>query len=320
MSILHATLPGDLETRRAEAERFLAPIRSLYPFEPRFHDHDGLVQHFVDEGPSDGPPLLFLHGNPTWSFLWRDAIQALSARYRCVAPDHVGCGLSDKPQGWSYRLADHAENALALVEALDLRDVTLVVHDWGGAIGCALARRAPERIARLVVTNTAAFRAPRIPFRIAVCRTPLFGKLAVRGLNAFARAATKMTTVRPLAPAVKRGYLLPYDSWEARIATHAFVEDIPMKPGHPSWDELVATEDALDDLADRPTAIFWGNRDWCFSPEFRTEWERRFPEARVHAFDDAGHYLLEDAGDRILPLLGDFLESTARAAGRGTTR
>ena len=300
---------------RAEAaQERLRPIRSLYPFQPRFFAQGEHLQHYIDEGPPRSAPLVFLHGNPTWSFLWRDAIQLLAQERRCVALDHLGCGLSDKPQGWSYRLADHADNALRLIEALDLTGVTLVLHDWGGAIGFALARRAPERIARLVVMNTAAFRFPRIPLRIAVCRTPLFGKLAVRGLNAFARAATKMTTVRPLPAEVKRGFLLPYDSWEARIATHAFVEDIPMRPSHPSWGELVATEEFLPQLTDRPMAILWGERDWCFSPAFRAEWQRRFPAARVHSFPQAGHYLLEDGGPPLFSKLQSFLDDTQAAA------
>ncbi|MFT5461537.1 MAG: pimeloyl-ACP methyl ester carboxylesterase [Planctomycetota bacterium] len=292
------------------AQTKLAPIRELYPFRSQFIRQGELHQHYLDEGPRDGTPLLFLHGNPTWSFFWRELVGGLSGEYRCIAPDHIGCGLSDKPQDWSYRLADHAENVLRLVEQLDLCNVTLVVHDWGGAIGFAMARRAPERIARVVVMNTAAFRAPKIPLRIAVCRTPLLGKLAVRGLNAFAKAATVMTTVRPLSKAIKRGFLLPYDSWDTRIATHEFVEDIPIKPGHRSWDELVATDEALASFTDRPMAIFWGEQDWCFSPSFRAEWQRRFPEARVHSYPDAGHYLIEDVGQDLLGKLRTFLSET----------
>ncbi len=297
----------------AAAQAKLAPIRELYAFQSHFIRQGELLQHYIDEGPRDGSPLLFLHGNPTWSFLWRDLVRDLSSDYRCIAPDHIGCGLSDKPQDWGYRLADHAENVLRLVEKLDLKRVTLVVHDWGGAIGFAMARRAPERIARVVVMNTAAFRAPKIPLRIAVCRTPLLGKLAVRGLNAFAKAATVMTTVRPLSKAIKRGFLLPYDSWNTRVATHEFVEDIPIKPGHRSWDELVATDEALAGFTDRPMAIFWGEHDWCFSLDFRAEWQRRFPAARVHNCPDAGRYLREDAGEEILGKLRAFLGETGDA-------
>jgi haloalkane dehalogenase len=309
VSILHGTLPSLEEDRARTAVARLAPIADLYPFRPRFHLHDGVAQHYLDEGPADAgaETLLFLHGNPTWSFAWRRAVGRFSAERRCVVPDHVGCGLSDKPGDYAYRLENHVLNLERLVLALDLRDVTLVAHDWGGAIGMGLARRHPDRIARLVLMNTAAFRSPRIPLRIAACRTPVFGRLAVRGLNAFARAATFMAVERPLTADVKRGYLLPYDSWEARVATHAFVEDIPMKPGHPSWDELAATEAALERFVDRPVCLLWGERDWCFTPAFREEWQRRFPAAEVHRFDGAGHYLFEDEPEGCLEALAGFL-------------
>ena len=307
-----------LEELVIEARTRLLPISNEYPFEPSFFLHPAMTvrarpiapvaQHFVDEGPKGAPPLLFLHGNPTWSFAWRRAIGALSPRFRCVAPDHIGCGLSEKPADYPYLLAQHAENLERLVLALDLNDITLVAHDWGGAIGMGFARRHPERIARLVLMNTAAFRSRKMPLRIAACRVPVFGRLAVRGMNAFARAATFMAVERPLPPTIKRGYLLPYDSWSARIATLAFVDDIPMSNRHPSWGELSLIEQSLAQFQDRPAALLWGERDWCFTPKYRAEWQRRFPDAEVHHFENAGHYLFEDAGDEVVATLSDFLE------------
>ena len=302
----------DLAARAREAEERLAPLRSEYPFTPRFHAVEGALQHYVDEGPQGGRTLLFLHGNPTWSFAFRHLIRDLSRDHRCVAPDHVGCGLSDKPADYPYRLARHVENVEALVVGLDLDRITLVLHDWGGAIGMGFARRHPERIERIVAMNTAAFPSERIPFRIAVCRVPVFGRLAVHGLNAFARAATWMAVEKPLSPLAKRGYLLPYDTWDHRVATLAFVEDIPMSPDHPSWDELVAIERALPRFADRPTGLFWGLRDWCFTPEFRDGWLERLPEARRHDYPQAGHYLFEDAREELTRDVRGFLEDTLR--------
>ena len=264
-------------------------------------------------GRRDAEPLLFVHGNPTWSFAWRAAIAALRGTHRCIAPDHVGCGLSDKPAGYPYHLAQHVANVERLVASLGLERVTLVLHDWGGAIGMGYARRHPEAVDRLVLLNTAAFRASRIPLRINACRVPVFGTLAVRGLNAFARAATFMAVERPLAPDVKRGYLLPYDSWTRRAATLAFVEDIPMKPAHPSWSELCAIEDALASFRDRPALILWGERDWCFTPAFRAEWETRLPGAEVHRFEHAGHYVFEDAAEQVVERLSSFLERNPRS-------
>ena len=276
-----------------------------YPFASRFLDLGGTRYHYVDEG--TGPPVLFVHGNPTWSFAWRNLIKGLRDGHRCVAVDHVGCGLSDKPQGYPYTLARHVENLVTLVDRLDLRDVTLVAHDWGGAIGVGAVERRPDRFARLALMNTAAFRSKAIPWRIAACRIPLLGPLAVRGLNAFAGAATFMAVERPLPPAVKAGYLRPYRSWADRIAVLRFVQDIPLSPRHPSYGTLAEIEAGLAGIADKPTLLVWGMKDWCFTPAFLAEFRRRFPRAEVVEIADAGHYVFEDAPDRLLAALRGFL-------------
>jgi haloalkane dehalogenase len=283
-----------------------------YPFEPQRLDLDGVGLSYVDEGPRDAPPLLFVHGNPTWSFFWRHPIQAFRDRYRCVAVDHVGCGRSDKPQDYPYRLAQHVANLERLILALDLERITLVVHDWGGPIGLGAVLRHPERLARVVLTNTAGFPndswGGRAPLRIRACLTPLFGELAVRGMNAFAGMATFMAVERPLTPAVKDGYLEPYDGWKNRIATIRFVQDIPLSKAHPSYAMLSEVERGLERLETLPTCILWGERDWCFTPRFREEWQRRLPEAEVHALANAGHYLVEDAREEVVAKIGSFLE------------
>ena len=296
------------QDRLREAARRCLPFRDEYPFEHRFLETPVGALHYLDEGPVDGAPLLCVHGNPTWSFYYRRVAAQLADERRVVAPDHLGCGLSDKPQHWSYRLADHVDNLERLVLELDLEDITLVAHDWGGAIGCGLAARHPERFTRLFLMNTAAFPAPRIPLRIAVCRTPWFGELAVRGLNAFARAALSMAIedTERMTSEVRRGYLAPYDSWAARIATHRFVRDIPMGPEHPSYGVLEAIDAGLARLRHLPVRIAWGERDWCFTPMFRRMWLERFPQAEVLALEDAGHYVLEDAHERVLPWLSEF--------------
>jgi haloalkane dehalogenase len=285
--------------------------RALYPIESRWLDLEGGRLHYLDEGPREAPALLLLHGNPTWSFLWRDVVRSLRDRFRVVTPDHLGCGFSDKPQDWPYRLAGHVANVERLVDAVGLRRFSLGVHDWGGAIGMGLATRQPERVERLVVMNTAAFRSSRIPLRIALCRLPLLGPLGVRGLNGFARAATFMTTVRPLRPDVKAGFLAPYGSWRDRIAVQRFVEDIPMRASHPSWDTLAQIEAGLVRLQDKPMLLVWGEKDWCFTPAFREEWQRRFPAAQALRIEDAGHYVLEDAAELAIPRVAAFLERDA---------
>ncbi|MCE9546256.1 MAG: alpha/beta fold hydrolase [Planctomycetia bacterium] len=297
--------------------------RNLYPFRSHELTLDGLRYHYLDE-PEDrstlagnpagtaaapGGPLLLVHGNPTWSFYWRNLVLAWRDRWRVVVPDHIGCGLSDKPAEYNYTLAQHARNLLRLVESLDLKNITLVAHDWGGAIGLSAALAASDRFARIVLMNTGAFPPPFFPWRIRVCRTPILGPAAVRGLNLFARAALWMASAHPerLTPAVRAGLLAPYDNWAHRVAIQRFVDDIPQSPRHPTWRVLADLEAGLPRLADRPVQLIWGMRDWCFRPECLTRFEQIFPAAEVHRFDDAGHYVVEDAHERIGPLVAEFI-------------
>jgi cis-3-alkyl-4-acyloxetan-2-one decarboxylase len=282
--------------------------RSLYPFQSRELMLDGHRYHYVDEG--SGPVLLMVHGNPTWSFYWRNLILALRDRYRVVAVDHMGCGLSDKPPAaeYSYRLAQRVADLGQLIEKLDLRQITLVGHDWGGAIGMGAAVASPERFARFVLMNTAAFRMPTCPWPIGLCRLPVLGPLGVQGLNLFVRAALRTTVCKPerMTPAVKAGYLAPYDSWHNRVGVLRFVMDIPLRPTHPSYATLMKIEEGLAQFRRLPVCLIWGMRDWCFTPMFLDRFHDFLPQAEVHRLADAGHYVVEDAHEQIVPLLEDF--------------
>jgi haloalkane dehalogenase len=282
-----------------------------YPFQPRFFDvGGGQRMAYLDEG--QGPTVVMVHGNPSWSYLYRNLVRSLRDRYRCIVPDHLGCGFSDKPTEYPYQLRNHIENLEGLLEALAVERCILVVHDWGGAIGMGWAGRHPERVAGVVVLNTAAFRSSRLPWRIALCRLPILGALLVRGLNGFAGAAIHMAVHRPMRPEIAAGFLAPYNNWRNRIAVHRFVLDIPMNPSHPSWEPLVAIEQSLANLQQCPMLLCWGGRDFCFNAAFFEEWRRRFPEAEAHYFPDAGHYVLEDGLAEILPLIESFLGRTVR--------
>ncbi len=287
--------------------------RSLYPFESRWLDLGPHRYHYVDEG--QGDVLLLVHGNPTWSFYWRNFITALSPRYRVIAVDHIGCGLSDKPRHYPYCLAQHIDNLRHLVERLDLKDITLFGHDWGGPIGLGAAEAQRERFARFVMFNTAAFRADRMPWRIRVCRTPVLGRLAVQGFNAFARAALRMAVAHPerLTPEVRAGLLAPSDTWSHRQAIYRFVEDIPMSPAHPSYATLYDVERQLPALADWPWLLVWGMRDWCFTPHFLERFLTFVPSAEVCRLADAGHWVIEDACDEVIPIVARFLAATRRS-------
>jgi pimeloyl-ACP methyl ester carboxylesterase len=282
--------------------------RSLYPFDSHFISLGPHQLHFLDEGA--GQPLLFVHGNPTWSFYWRNLILGLRDRCRCIAVDHIGCGLSDKPANYDYTLAQRIDDLSQVVERLDLNRITLVAHDWGGAIGLGTVQKLKTRFSRIVLFNTGAFPPPFVPWRIAACRTPLLGTAAVRGLNAFARAALTMAVEKPerMTPDVRAGLLAPYDNWANRIAIDRFVRDIPFTPRHPTWNVLASIESGLKSLADLPIQLIWGLRDWCFRPECLARFIEHWPHAEVHRLADCGHYVVEDAHERIIPLMHKFLE------------
>ena len=228
-----------------------------YPFAPKtFVTPRGARMSFVDAGPREDRAVLMLHGNPTWSFYYRNVVKALASTRRCVVPDHIGMGLSDKPENYPYTLETRIADIEALVASLGLRQVDLVVHDWGGAIGFGFAARHPELVNRIVILNTAAFAMNRIPARIALCKLPLVGPLVVRGCNGFAGPATWMAMQRRrLTAEEKRGYLLPYDSWAHRVAVSAFVQDIPMQPAHPSWPTLAQVERGLAQFKNRDVLV-----------------------------------------------------------------
>jgi pimeloyl-ACP methyl ester carboxylesterase len=288
-----------------------APPFPDYPFPGHSLDRDGLRYHYLDEGA--GEPVVMVHGNPTWSFYFRHLLHGLRDCHRIVVPDHIGCGLSDKPgdDRYDYTLSSRVADLEALLDHLGLREgLTLVLHDWGGMIGMAYASRHPERIRRLVILNTAAFRLPagkRLPWSLWLFRNTPLGSFLVRGLNAFCRGAARACVTRPLPAEVRRAYLAPYDSWKNRIAVLRFVQDIPLRPGDRAYEEVRTVEEGLHRFRGVPMLICWGGRDFVFDGDFLAEWQRHFPEAEVHRFPDAGHYVLEDVGAEILPLVRGFL-------------
>ncbi len=283
----------------------------------RNFDRDGLRLHYIDEG--SGDPVVMLHGNPTWSFLYRHLLGDLVGSNRVIVPDHIGCGLSDKPDDsrYTYTLASRVDDLERLLDHLGLtRELTLVLHDWGGMIGMVYAARHPERIARLIVTNTAAFHKPaakRLPRALAICRSGALGALLVQGCNVFCRGTALIgCKKRPMPRAVKAGYLAPYDSWSRRVAILRFVQDIPLWPGHPSYETVSWVQDRLPLLESIPMLILWGMKDFVFDHDFLDEWVHRFPHAEVHRFPKAGHYLFEDEPDSINDLVRSFLAARPR--------
>lgn len=285
-----------------------------YPFQSHYLTLSGHRLHYLDEG--SGPPVVMVHGNPNWTYYWRKLIPALSDRFRCLAIDHIGCGLSDKPDNsrYDYTLSQRISDLETWLDHLGVTEnISLVAHDWGGMIACGFAVRFPERISNLVMLNTAAFRLPvtkSVPWQLKLARTPLLGALLVRGFNAFSRGAVKScVTRRPMPADVAAAYCAPYDSWTNRIAVHRFVQDIPLKPGDRAWQTVIDVESKLELLTRKRMMIGWGDKDFVFDRHFLAEWQRRFPQAELLRFPDGGHYILEDAAEELIPAIREFLLS-----------
>ena len=258
-----------------------------------------------------------LHGNPTWSFYYRSLVRGLSPTMRCIVPDHMGCGLSDRPRtaDYGFRLEDRVADLDRLINHLALTEkVSLIVHDWGGMIGLAWALRHPDKLRRLVILNTAGFFPPAakgLPLRLWLIRHLRFFAIpAVLLGNVFAGAATFMAPRKRLSPQVRKALTAPYNTARNRLATLKFVQDIPVAPGDPSHALVQSVDENLHRLNNIPLLICWGKHDFVFDMDYYREWRRRFPDAQAHLLESAGHYLLEDEPEKVLALVKTFFQHT----------
>ena len=265
-----------------------------YGFDPRYIVQDGLRMHYLDEG--SGEPVLLLHGEPTWSFLYRKLIPPLAAAARVVAPDYFGFGRSDKPVDLDWYTYDrHVDSVRRLIEELDLRGITVVVQDWGGPIGLRLATEHPDRFARLVVMNTGVF-AGRPPseewlrFRDMV-RT-VAGDLDIGRL-------IRLSCVTELPDEVVAGYDAPFPVPEAKAGARTFPELVPTDPEHPNAASMTAVREALRTW-EKPALVLFSDSDPIFSPRVGERFAELIPGAGPsEVVEGAGHFLQEDAGERI---------------------
>ncbi|MEO6138797.1 MAG: alpha/beta fold hydrolase, partial [Luteimonas sp.] len=260
-----------------------------YPFTPRRCEvRPGIELSYLDEGPvadqgRDAEVLVMLHGNPSWSFYWRHLVVGLADRYRCIVPDHVGMGLSDRPDDSAYRytLQSRVDDLATLLDALGIRGpVTLVVHDWGGMIGIGWALSHMAQVKRLVILNTAAFPLPvskRMPWQLSLGRDSRVGGFLIRRFNLFARGAAWLGTQRRLPKAVRDAYIAPYAGWRNAISTLRFMQDIPLREGDPAWSLVVEAGRRLHEFADRPVFIGWGLRDFVFDHHCLAEFSQALP-------------------------------------------
>ena len=273
----------------------------LFPFESRYADVAGSRVHYVDEG--SGPPLLLLHGNPTWSFLYRDLVKGLRDRYRCIAVDYPGFGLSQAPQGYGFTPAEHAGVLEQVILQLDLTDVTMMVQDWGGPIGFAAATRQPARFTAFVIGNTWAW--PKSDPGTQVFSRLLggpVGRYLILDRNVFVERLLPGGVRRgTLSPRVMNAYRGPFPTPDSRLPMHVFPREILG-----SRPFLAEIERGLAALRDRPALILWPTRDVAFRDPERRRWEQVFPDHRTVLLPGAGHYIQEDAPDEIVAAIREW--------------
>jgi cis-3-alkyl-4-acyloxetan-2-one decarboxylase len=284
-------------------------FRGTFPFEPRFLNAGGTRLHYVDEGPPDAPPLLFVHGNPTWSYLWRRPIAELSAQgHRCIAFDHMGFGRSDKPPQLSaYSLQRHVDNALAMIEGLDLHGVTLIAHDWGGPIGLGALLQRDERLSKLVLMNTWAWELPSfLPPFLREFRTEGLGEILALGGNLFVESIPGGMHRRDPDPVMMDAYRAPFPDYWSRAGTLAFQREIPLTERDRSAALMGSIHERLP-AVEAPVLLVWGMRDPVFQPVFLEQWRELFPQAERVELDDASHFLVEDQPDAVTAAIERFL-------------
>ena len=287
-------------------------FEGTFPFAPHYHPIEGVDMHFVDEG--SGEPVVMVHGDPTWGYLYRNFIPVLSQRRRCVVPDQMGMGKSANPQERSlYRLQQHRANLEALLLHLDLHDITLVLHDWGGPVGLGVATRHPERIKRLVLMNTWAFAPwPGGPFpRLLELIRSERGEAFVLQKNGYLEPALRGTTYHSeqLTKIVMEAYRAPYPTPESRLALLCWSRDIPVQETDVSYAEMKQIEQGLSQFSRTPILLVWGMKDPVLSVSVLHRWQQLYPHATTHELEDASHFLQEDAPERIVQWIEAFLDA-----------
>ncbi len=288
-------------------------FEDIYPYKPNYFNNNGFKMHYIDKG--KGKPVLMIHGNPTWSFYYRRLIEQFSKDYRTIAPDHIGCGFSDKPscKNYNYTLENRVSDLARFINHLDLKEkIILIVHDWGGMIGLAWALDNISKIEKIIITNTAGFFLPetkKFPLRLAIIKyfTP-FAIPAVLGFNLFSFSALYLASKKKLSKKVKAGLIAPYNSWKNRIATLKFVQDIPISKNDLSYKTVKMVDENLYKIKKLPTMFLWGDKDFIFDKHFLNEWKKRIPNGKFYIFKDSGHYIFEDKPEETLSLIKQFLE------------
>ncbi|MFT5578909.1 MAG: pimeloyl-ACP methyl ester carboxylesterase [Paraglaciecola psychrophila] len=291
------------------AERF----KQEYPFASHRAKINDLDYHYIDEG--HGPAVIMVHGNPSWSFYYRNLVKRLRGDHRCIVPDHIGCGFSARPDldSYNFTLQSRVDDFAAFIDGLNIEGkISIVAHDWGGMIATAWAVDNAERIDKLVMLNTAAFHLPenkRFPFALGLIRDSFIGKFLVQRFNAFSIGASWLgCKMAPMSSELRQLFQLPYSNSELdRLATLQFVLDIPLREQDASYALVSATQAKLQQLADKPLLLGWGLKDFVFDKHFLAVWQQHFPSAQSVVYEHGGHYILEDAGADLEHKIAAFL-------------
>lgn len=284
--------------------------RSEYPFQSHYMEVDGGRMHYVDEG--QGPPIVMVHGTPTWSFLYRHLIKDLAPQHRVIALDHVGYGLSDKPQGWSYRPEDHARNLATLIERLGLSDITLIVHDFGGPIGVSCAIDHPEKIRALVLFNTWMWSLAGTPAeKMSKFMGGPIGRFLYKRLNFSPRVLVKVAfgDKQKLTREIHRHYIQAFPSPAERQAPWTLAKELI---GSTAWYESLWQK--RERITDKPALLLWGMKDPAFGPDAQARWKEALRNAQVVEFPQAGHFVQEEAPQEASREIRTFLAAQYSAS------
>ncbi|MDR3144511.1 MAG: alpha/beta fold hydrolase [Puniceicoccales bacterium] len=269
-------------------------LRKMYPFERNYVTLNcGHKMHYVSCG--SGETVLLLHGHPTWSFFFRNLLLLLKSDFKCVAIDHIGYGMSDKPKRYDYSIATHIANAINFAEIMKFRKFHIVAQDFGATVALAMAERWPERVGSMSILNSAAFMMQNLPGIIMLLKLPIMTFIFAKLFNGLIRMFIHIGTASILDGDVLAGYLLPYKKPSARVAIVEGIHDIPWLPDHPSAEVMKTICDKAFVLTNKKVKFFWADDDFHYGPLVLKEWQRLFPNAKCKHYPLCGHFLLEDS-------------------------